>query len=113
MMNASTPPKLTHHEINNCHDTVLSVLEHRRAQLDALRTGDEKGLSDLDQGGDVCCEDEDGNPEFAIAIENLSQAIIRLENLDARLTEILRYYCDVGPVYPDRLWQCDACRERA
>lgn len=72
MMNASEPPKLTHHEINNCHDAVFSVLEHRRAQLDALRTGDERVLSDLDQGGDVCCEDEDRNLDFA-------------------LTEILRY----------------------
>lgn len=113
------PPKLTHHEINSCRDTVLYVLDARRTQLEALRAGDEEVLSALDHKGDVRCDDEDCNLEFAIAIPNLERAIERLQTLDARLAEILRH-CErcgaaddtVGPIFPDTLWLCDTCDER-
>jgi hypothetical protein len=112
-------PTLSHHEINACHDAVLSVLDRRQEQLKALRAGNEEVLSDLDHEGAVRCDDADCNLEFAIASPNLERAIDRLETLAARLTEILRY-CEkcgaadgtVGPVFPDTLWLCDVCDER-
>jgi hypothetical protein len=114
------PPKLTHHEINSCLDAVLSVLDRRKAQLGALRAGNKEVLAALDAEGEVPCEDEDYNVDPAIAVDSLSKAISRLETLHGRLAEILTY-CEkcgtkdetVGPVYPDTLWQCDDCRERA
>jgi hypothetical protein len=112
-------PTLSHHEINQCHDAVLHVLDTRKEQLESLHAGNEEVLSDLDHEGVVRCDDQDCNVEFAIAIPNLERVIDRLETLDARLTEILRH-CErcgaaddtVGPIFPDTLWLCDTCDER-
>jgi hypothetical protein len=115
------PPKqLTHHEINACRDAVLNVLDRRKTQLEALKSRDDEVLNDLYQENDVPCEDDAGNADFTIAIENLYWAMDRLDNLEARLAEILQY-CErcgarddtVSPVYPSTVWLCDVCDERA
>ncbi len=77
-------------------------------------------LLEIDLEGIVSGRDRDGNLNRDVAEDNLEQAIDWLGALALRLDAILDY-CErsevkddtVGPVYPDLIWLCDACRERA
>jgi hypothetical protein len=119
MMDAM-PPKLTHTEIVSALRATSYMSEKCQAQLESLRENDQTVLLEIDLEGIVSGRDRGGNLNRDVAEDNLEQAIDWLGALALRLDAILDYCerCEVkddtvAPVYPDLIWLCDACRERA